>query len=388
MWHPVIEGFSATKSSPQPPLPKPQVLVTRCRCPSEAEISHPEARGPFRCTQTTPDFAASDYNPVCNVCTLWFADYALTCQGSDSAVSLSRCMLFDAGFSSRALHLNDPSCVGVVRQGRVVFAFASNRITCGNSLEVNSTHFIYSNTIRGAAQVSSESGAVITRKHNFTMSFSCAYPLTINVSSSVIISAVQSIINITLPSGDGSFETKMLVYQDPGYSQPFTQTPILLDVNDKIYMGIIVSGIDAERFVLTMTNCWATPGREPTSATQWDLIVNQCPNVLDGSVMIAENGQSTVTRFSFNVFRFVRDASELYIHCQMQLCDVRGSACLVQCDRNRAGGITSNGTVVTLGPFVSVEDVAAEPNSGHPRQPTYWVTVATLCIAAIIGCLH
>ncbi|XP_078064530.1 alpha-tectorin-like, partial [Mustelus asterias] len=69
-------------------------------------------------------------------------DAGLSCQGENSSVSLSRCMLFDAGFSSRTFHLNDPRCGGNIRQGRLIFSFASNRITCGNKLQVGDTQLV------------------------------------------------------------------------------------------------------------------------------------------------------------------------------------------------------------------------------------------------------
>ncbi|XP_067831529.1 pancreatic secretory granule membrane major glycoprotein GP2-like isoform X2 [Heptranchias perlo] len=77
----------------------------------------------------------------------------------------------------------------------------------------------------------------------------------------------------------------MLVYRDPGYSQPFTQTPVLLNVNDKIYIGSTVSGIDANQFMLTLSNCWATPDRDPATTTRWNIIVNH--NVPEGELTLA-----------------------------------------------------------------------------------------------------
>ncbi|XP_072409780.1 uromodulin-like [Chiloscyllium punctatum] len=186
-------------------------------------------------------------------------DYSLSCNGADSAVSLSRCMLFDVGLSTDSLHLNDPSCVGNTIRGRVVFL----------------------------------------------------------------------VINITLPSGQKLFESKMVVYRDSGYSQPFNQTPVVLDINSKIYVGIIVLGVDASRFVLTLRNCWATPGSDPKQAIHWVFITEQCPTVQDSSVNVEESGHSTVARFSLSLFQFVGDSSEIYIHCQIQLCDIQSSRCLM-----------------------------------------------------------
>ncbi|XP_067831528.1 uromodulin-like isoform X1 [Heptranchias perlo] len=182
----------------------------------------------------------------------------------------------------------------------------------------------------------------------------------------------------------------MLVYRDPGYSQPFTQTPVLLNVNDKIYIGSTVSGIDANQFMLTLSNCWATPDRDPATTTRWNIIVNQCPSAVDGTVNIEENGLSTIARFSFNVFRFVGDASEVYLHCQMQLCDVQATICSAQCPRGRAdvGGIQTNENVHTTGPYREKFQNEGESNSGKPGQTAHCAAMATLSFAAIWGFLH
>ncbi|XP_078061290.1 uromodulin-like [Mustelus asterias] len=247
--------------------------------------------------------------------------------------------------------------------------------------DVNDTHLIYSNTIRAADET--EAGLIVIRKPNLTIQFSCVYPLSINVSSTVVVSAVHSVVNITLPSGKGLFESRMLVYRDPDYNQPFTQTPVLLGVNDKIYVGMIISGVDANQFVLTLSNCWATPTRDPNSATQWFFITDQCPSVQDGSVSIEENGLSTVARFSLTVFRFVGDSSEVYIHCQIHLCNVQTSNCFTQCPKGRsAGGNQTGPTIHTTGPFHNTQGQSNRANSGYASP---WLALGTLCFTLIIS---
>ena len=52
------------------------------------------------------------------------------------APCLSRCQLFEAGFSADTLHLNDPSCNGTLQDGRVEFLFDNENHTCGTTLRV------------------------------------------------------------------------------------------------------------------------------------------------------------------------------------------------------------------------------------------------------------
>ncbi|KAG5272728.1 hypothetical protein AALO_G00168670 [Alosa alosa] len=74
-----------------------------------------------------------------------------TCHNSSCWISLSRCLLFEAGFPAQVLHLNDPGCTGTVLEGQVKFHFNNDDQKCGTVLRVNKTHFIYENSIQGTA---------------------------------------------------------------------------------------------------------------------------------------------------------------------------------------------------------------------------------------------
>uniref|UniRef100_A0A8C1LK91 Alpha-tectorin-like n=1 Tax=Cyprinus carpio TaxID=7962 RepID=A0A8C1LK91_CYPCA len=63
-------------------------------------------------------------------------DFSETCESSSGSMSVSRCQLFEAGFPADILHLNDPSCKGTVRNGRVEFHFDNDEHICGTNLVV------------------------------------------------------------------------------------------------------------------------------------------------------------------------------------------------------------------------------------------------------------
>eukprot|EP00061_Rhincodon_typus_P006769 g27756.t1 len=65
------------------------------------------------------------------------------------------------------------------------------------------------------------------------------------------------------------------MYQDPEYQQPFTQTPVRLSVDDRVYIGITVTGMDLNQFVVTLGTCWTTPDSNSSSLTTWGLVNNQ-----------------------------------------------------------------------------------------------------------------
>uniref|UniRef100_A0A8C8RYE6 Uncharacterized protein n=1 Tax=Pelusios castaneus TaxID=367368 RepID=A0A8C8RYE6_9SAUR len=252
--------------------------------------------------------------------------YQLTCGGDHSSVSLSRCLLFTDGFPSEALHLADPSCTGTLIGERLVFYFNNLTLTTSSVSvppQVNATHAMYSNQVQG--QVGNTYGGVISRDRLLFLHFSCAHLLTLPLSS--VLTFFDSVVNTTLPSGQWSYLTTMVLYQDPQYSKPFIQSPVPLTVNQRIYVGISISGVDPSHFVLTLSSCWATPDRDPSSSIRWDLIISQCPSVHDGTVTIEEDGVSTTGRFSFSVFQFIPDLELAYLHCRIRLCIPQAATC-------------------------------------------------------------
>ncbi|XP_053254339.1 pancreatic secretory granule membrane major glycoprotein GP2-like [Podarcis raffonei] len=150
----------------------------------------------------------------------------------------------------------------------------------------------------------------------------------------------------------------MTLYQDPQYSRPFTQSPILLTVNHRAYVGISISGADATRFVLTLSSCWATPDKDASSSIRWDIITNQCPNPRDGTVVVEKDAVSLTGHFSFSVFAFIPDLEEVYLHCRIRLCSFLTARCTVNCDKPGpaiAGRKPPSG-IVSAGPFLRYDD--------------------------------
>ncbi len=74
-------------------------------------------------------------------------DFSETCESSSGSMSVSRCQLFEAGFPADVLHLNDPSCKGTVRNGRVEFHFDNEEHICGTNLVVGCITYMLTKSI-------------------------------------------------------------------------------------------------------------------------------------------------------------------------------------------------------------------------------------------------
>ncbi|XP_032083371.1 alpha-tectorin-like [Thamnophis elegans] len=288
-------------------------------------------------------------------------DYQLTCTSSGSTVSLSRCLLFTDGFPAERLHLADHSCKGSLVGDRLVFHFDAVQKTCGTQMEVNTTHAIYTNVVQG--HLENTYGGTISRDRFLFLRFSCAFPLNINLSMASVIYPIHDIINMTVSSGQGRYQAIMTLYQDPEYSKPFAQSPIVLTVNHRAYVGIKILGADPTRFVVTLSSCWATPGRDPSSSIRWDLITNQCPNPQDGTVHVEEDGVSLLGRFSFSVFTFIADSEEVYLHCRIRLCNFWMAKCTLNCHSPGSAilGRKPPSAIISAGPFLKYSSNLLDP---------------------------
>lgn len=53
----------------------------------------------------------------------------------------------------------------------------------------------------------------------------------------------------------------------------------------------------------------------------------RCPNTLDTTIQVLENGESPQGRFSVQMFRFAGNYDLVYLHCEVYLCDSVNEEC-------------------------------------------------------------
>ncbi|KAK7122252.1 hypothetical protein R3I94_019390 [Phoxinus phoxinus] len=281
-------------------------------------------------------------------------DVSETCESSSGSISVSRCQLFEAGFPADVLHLNDPSCKGTVRNGRVEFLFDNDEHICGTNLVANSTHFIYDNFILGTPR--SEGEDLISREKILRLSFSCVYPQSQTLSMNVDINPLESIVHKTLPAGEGRYRVRMIPYEDDEFTRPFTGS-VAAELDQEMHVEVRVEGVDSRQFALVMDTCWATPVNDPDYSLRWDLILSECPNPNDNTVDLLQNGVSTSSRFSFRMFIFTANATKLYLHCAVHLCLLSSNRCSMDCDsghqrRERRSLDFHDSASISMGPLV------------------------------------
>ncbi|XP_056627970.1 deleted in malignant brain tumors 1 protein-like [Triplophysa dalaica] len=281
-----------------------------------------------------------------------------TCESSSGFMSLSRCQLFEAGFSADLLHLNDPSCTGTVQNGRVEFRFDNNDHICGTSLMANGTHFIYENFILSDPDLTGLEGS-ISRKRILKLLFSCIYQQTQTLS--IDINPLGSIVQKQLPAGQGTYQVRMVPYQDAQFSKPFNGSADV-EVDQKIFVEVRVDGVDGHQFASVIDTCWATPVNDAQSSLRWDLIVGECPNPNEDTVELLQNGVSTSSRFSFRMFIFIANSAEVYLHCNIHLCLLTYNDCSAHCypgrhPRERRSLASHDSADISIGPLVRSKEI-------------------------------
>ncbi|XP_049321051.1 pancreatic secretory granule membrane major glycoprotein GP2 isoform X6 [Astyanax mexicanus] len=272
--------------------------------------------------------ACANNNPRFNAATFDAYNY---CNSSSGVLSLSRCELFEAGFPSDFLHLNDPSCGGDIQDDRVVFTFDNRFRICGTTMKSNATHLIYENTVRMAEGV--YSGSVISRDSWLDVKFSCVYPLIQSISMSMSIYSKESVVSKILPGTESAYQLRLVTYPNSSFITPYSGN-ITIEVNQQVFIAVEADGIDSSQFATVLDSCWATPYNDINYPVRWDLIINECPNEKDGTVEVLQNGIWTASHFSFRMFTFTNLSNSIFLHCQVHLCPRMSGQCSQPCNKN------------------------------------------------------
>ncbi|KAG7260648.1 hypothetical protein CRUP_000687 [Coryphaenoides rupestris] len=118
----------------------------------------------------------------------------------------------------------------------------------------NGTHIMYKNTVW--IESVNNTGNVITRDRTINVEFSCAYELDIKISLET----------------EGNFITKMALYKNSSYRQPYREGEVVLSTRDILFVGVFVEGADENQLILIVNMCWATPSRYSSDRLRYIII--------------------------------------------------------------------------------------------------------------------
>ncbi|XP_028814716.1 zona pellucida glycoprotein d isoform X2 [Denticeps clupeoides] len=270
-----------------------------------------------------------------------------------------------------SLHLQNESCraqqevIGNVSY-YLVRTYKDQYVACGgNPLEANITHVSYSLTLMSDPQGYQN----IVREPVVKISYSCVYPYVRSVSLPFPIIPASSETFMRVEDLDAKVE--MSLFKDATYSEAFSSFPTF-QLNDKVYVQVSVTQPE-DIFSLIVKDCWGSQSAEhnQTAGLMYSLLEEGC--VSDHTVMFLNetgedeqvNGRNSTVRYSFDMFRFVTEPYDLYLHCNVFLCTPDDAElCIPKCSgiTKREAGEPTQG-LLSYGP-IRIDEPANHKSNG------------------------
>ncbi|PIO25990.1 hypothetical protein AB205_0080660, partial [Aquarana catesbeiana] len=196
----------------------------------------------------------------------------VTCGLENIEVRFSKCLVEKWGYRTSSIHLRDYSCRGIIERSDksyIIFITRPADGSCGGSSWHNGSVISYTNTV----YLASYSDGVIVRDE-IPIDFHCDYPSDMEIN---LLTAISSyVVSIMDVAGTANFTITMGLFQDSGYTTPYTDSQVWLNSSSILYVGVIVTGATGSSpFVLVMKNCYATPTADSYYGPRYDILTNQ-----------------------------------------------------------------------------------------------------------------
>ncbi|XP_004373361.1 pancreatic secretory granule membrane major glycoprotein GP2 isoform X2 [Trichechus manatus latirostris] len=308
----------------------------------------------------------------------------LDCGAKEIKVSLGKCQLQGLGFGEEVIaYLRDRNCSSILQweeRNWLSVTSPAQAGACGNILERNQTHAIYSNTFYLVNNF-------IIRDTILNINFQCAYPLDMKVSLQTALQPIVSSLNISV-DGEGEFIVRMALFQDQNYTSPYEGTTAVLSVESILYVGAILDTGDTSRFNLLLKNCYATPTKDKDDPVKYFIIRNSCPNLQDSTIHVEENGVSPESRFSVQMFMFAGNYDLVFLHCEVHLCDFLNEQCQPSCSRRLNDVVAIDpARVLDLGPITRKGAQLPGVMSGAPSTKGFLLAWPMLLLPVLLAWL-
>uniref|UniRef100_A0A8C5KNK6 ZP domain-containing protein n=1 Tax=Jaculus jaculus TaxID=51337 RepID=A0A8C5KNK6_JACJA len=327
----------------------PSTAVPNCEEPCRPEEECLDQNGIWSCV-CRQDLSSSDIQSL---------QPQLDCGANEINVKLDKCLLGGLGFGEEVVaYLRDRNCSSIMQNednNWISVTSPAVASACGNILERNGTHAIYKNTISLASDL-------IIRDFIVNVNFQCAYPLDMKISLQTALQPIVSSMNVSV-DGEGEFIVRMALFQDQSYMHPYEGSQVVLQVESMLYVGVILERGDTSRFNLLLRNCYATPTEDKADPVKYFIIRNSCPNQHDSTVIVEENGMSSESRFSVQMFMFAGNYDLVFLHCEVHLCDSVNEQC---------------------------HPVSRRPllNNKHLPNGSWWLGLCSSCLPSWFGCFE
>lgn len=354
----------------------PSTAIPKCQEPCRLEEECVQQNGTWNCV-CHQDSNSSDIQSL---------QPQLDCRANEIKVKLDKCLLGGLGFGEEVIaYLKDRNCSSIMQNEAnnwVSVTSPAVASACGNILERNGTHAIYKNTL-------SLANDFIIRDFIVNVNFQCAYPLDMKISLQTALEPIVSSLNVSVDGG-GEFIIRMALFQDQTYTHPYEGAQVVLPVESMLYVGAILERGDTSRFNLLLRNCYATPTEDKADPVKYFIIRNSCPNERDSTINVEENGMSSESRFSVQMFMFAGNYDLVFLHCEVHLCDSLNEQCQPSCSRSQLRSevpAIDLARVLDLGPITRRSTQALGVMSGTLGTSGFLVAWPVLLLPALLAWL-
>ncbi|KAM4614107.1 uromodulin-like [Discoglossus pictus] len=257
----------------------------------------------------------------------------LSCEYDRMRLTIMKSVLTELGVNTSLLHMMSPDCKLEDTEKDELSAVLTrdNHTSCGTTVQVNDTHLTYSNELStGGAleqQLEAQGGGLISRSSSIKIKFSCVYRYDRVVSLPYPLMASASL--VTFMVEEGSFNVSMTLHPTSAFLKTYNWQPVI-PMSHRLYVQLQIHGHNPQNyFRLKLEQCWATPVANHSNGIRHPIITNGIAN--DSTVAIINSGNSSLTRFSMQMFHFI-SYPEIYLHCRIWLCQSNCSMC---CGKNK-----------------------------------------------------
>uniref|UniRef100_H3D977 ZP domain-containing protein n=1 Tax=Tetraodon nigroviridis TaxID=99883 RepID=H3D977_TETNG len=231
-----------------------------------------------------------------------------------------------------------------VQSGQVWYEVETREGVCGNTLRVNSTHAVYSNSL--FIYFANTTSFFVPK----SFPFRCVYPLDTNTSMDVAINPFLEFREGVVGEGARA-EASMFLYRSSNYSEVYPAGQVTLPVGSPLYVGVSLDQ-HVRGFVVVLEDCYASHSPNPDHPTRQYLIQNKCPSDRR-RVAVTESGLSLRARFSALLFLIQDQYSNMYLHCSLTLCSPEVSSCVPRCRSRTSRSVSGSENLkhLSVGPI-------------------------------------
>jgi hypothetical protein len=203
---------------------------------------------------------------------------------------------------------------------------------CGTQVlrQTISDDFTFSNTVVWNSEINT---ATNINRELILLDFKCIYQDQFTIQAPLLEPMPGDFGSDAFPwvTASGSFKVSMNIYGDSSFakSKEYQKSPSIA-IGSYIYVQVELEGVDDPALVISMDNCYATQLADPIdqNSAKHYLIKDRCTEKeSDSTVQIYSNGESHKSRFKFQMFKWRWSADNVYLHCEVDVCNKTSEVC-------------------------------------------------------------